>query len=125
MTDKYDIPGPNGESLGRLNAGLAVRQGVSDEALAALVTSHQLKHMLFEAAEKSLDQPLKLKLLAALFQALEFEQQALWNFPRDANFHFFWAFPGCTCPKIDNRERWGTGMAIRSDACPIHGGFSK
>ena len=119
--DKFVIPGLNGDALGRLKSGLAERQGVTDEQLSALIMTYQLKEVLFDAARKSLDEPFKLKMLAAMFDALEFEQQGLWNFPRDASFHFFWAFPGCTCPKLDNRDRWGTGMGIRSHDCPIHG----
>lgn len=120
--DKFVIPGLNGGSLGRLNSALLRQQQVSDEQHAALIMSHQLKEVLFDAARKSLNEPLKLKMLAAVFDSLEFEQQELWNFPRDANFHFFWSFPGCTCPKMDNRERLGTGTAIRMNDCPIHGG---
>jgi hypothetical protein len=121
--EKYRVPGADGQTLCWLNQQLANRQHVSDEQLAALVMSHQLKAVIFEAARLSLNEPLKLKMLAAMFDALEFEQQELWNFPRDANFHFFWDFPGCTCPKLDNRERWGTGQALRSHSCPIHGGM--
>lgn len=121
MSDKYLIPGTDGEPIGRLNATLAFRQSVTDEQLSALIMTHQLKEVIFAAARLSLNEPLKLKMLAAMFDALEFEQQTLWNFPRDANFHFFWNFPGCTCPKIDNNERWGTSHKIHALDCPVHG----
>lgn len=120
-TDKYDVTGPDGELLTRLNRGLAARQNVTDEQLSALVLSHQLRHILFEAAKQCLDEPLKLKMLGAVFEALEFEQQELWNFPRSADHHMFWEFPGCTCPRMDNRERWGTGHSIIALNCPVHG----
>lgn len=121
MIDKYAVFGPNDELLTRLNERLAQRQGVSDEALAALVVSHQLRWLIFEAAEAVKDEPKTLRMLAGVFSALETEQQRLWNFPLDPRFHHFFELPGCTCPKIDNMERLGTDYMIRSLNCPIHG----
>ena len=121
MTDKYDVLGPDGQVLTRLNARLAIKKGVNDEQLEALKMSHQLRWMLFEAAKKSLDEPLKLKMLAAMFDSLEDEQQTLWNFGADPNFHRFFDFPCCKCPKIDNAERLGTPYKIYAGNCPIHG----
>jgi hypothetical protein len=120
---KYDVHGPDGEVLTSLNGSLARRQKVTDEQLEALKLSHQLRWMLFEAArdDSVKSQPLKLKLLAAMFEALEFEQQELWNFPRDAKFHRWFEFPGCICPKMDNAERVGSGSGIINCDCPIHG----
>ena len=79
--------------------------------------------MLFEAASNDSvkNSKLKLKMLAAVFDALEFEQQELWNFPRDANFHHWFEFPGCTCPKMDNKEALGTNRRIIFEDCPIYG----
>jgi hypothetical protein len=119
--NKYTVTGPNGEVLTVLNGSLAQRQGVSDEAMAALVTSHQLRHVLFTAAEQVKSEPLKLRMLARMFTALEFEQQRLWNFALDDRFHHFFELPGCTCPKLDNLERLGTSYSIRALDCPIHG----
>ena len=121
MTNKYDIPGPNGSPIGRLSAVLALKQSISDEQLAALIMTHQLKEVIFEAARQSLNEPLKLKMLGAMFSALEFEQKGLWNFPRGGNFNVFWSFPGCTCPKMDNEERRGTDATIKASDCPVHG----
>lgn len=114
------VHGPNGEVLCFLNSTLLERQQVTDEQLSALKMSHQLRHVIFEGA-KSTTEPLKLKMLAAMFEALEFEQQELWNFPRDKNFHRWFDFPGCLCPKLDNAGMIGIDRRIRAQNCPIHG----
>lgn len=118
--DKYAVLGPNGEVITTLNSRLAVNQGITDAQLEALKLSHQLCYSLFYAAKQVLDQPLKLKLLAAVFDVLETEQQKLWNFPADPNFHRFFDFPGCTCPKMDNADALGTPYRITVEGCPIH-----
>ena len=117
---KYTVMGIDGKPLTRLNEGLAKRQKITDEQLEALKLSHQLRWMLFETA-KATKEPTQLKMLAAVYDALEFEQQALWNFPRDPNFHRFFDFPGCICPRIDNIDALGTPYRITVQTCPIHG----
>jgi len=117
---KFIVNGIDGKPLTSLNRMLAERQKVTDEQLEALKLSHQLRWMLFETA-KTIKEPLKLKMLAAVYEALEFEQQALWNFPRDPNFHRFFDFPGCKCPRMDNIDALGTPYRITVENCPIHG----
>jgi hypothetical protein len=122
--DKYAVHGPDGEILTYLNPGLAKRQGLSDEEIEALKLSHQVRWLLFETAKHDSvkNDKLKLRLLASLFDTLEFEQQELWHFPRDVNFHHWFEFPGCICPKIDNRDALGSPMNYHTCGCPIHGG---
>jgi hypothetical protein len=117
---KYTVLGMDGQRLTRLNENLAIKQKVTDEQLSALILSHQLRWLLFETA-KGITEPLKLQMLANVFTALEFEQQKLWNFPQDQNFHRFFEFPGCKCPRLDNLEALGTPYRITAQNCPIHG----
>jgi|ERR1035437_181101 hypothetical protein len=117
---KYEVPGIDGTPLTTLNRNLAERQKVTDEQLEALKLSHQLRWMLFETAKKT-KEPLKLKMLAALYNVLETEQQKLWNFPLDPNFHRFFDFPGCLCPRMDNIDALGTAYRVHVENCPIHG----
>lgn len=51
----------------------------------------------------------------------EYNLQKLWGFPLDLNYHMFWTMEGCTCPKIDNRDSWGTMFHYYNMDCPIHG----
>lgn len=55
-----------------------------------------------------------------LIEDMEFTLQGLWKFDRSVNHHTHWIhIKGCTCPKMDNRDHWGTGRITISD-CPWH-----
>jgi hypothetical protein len=123
--DKYTVTDQNGNVITQLNHRLAEKQKITDDKLEALKLSHQLRWILFEAAKKVLDEPLKLKMLANVFDALETEQQKLWNFEVNLNYHYFFSFPGCKCPKLDNQDRLGTSHRIISQGCPIHSDIIK
>jgi hypothetical protein len=121
MDRDYSVIDSDGEIVTHLNKNLAIKQKVTDEQLEALKLSHLLRSFLFDTAEKSLSEPLKLQMLANVFDSLETEQQKLWNFEQNPDMHMFFNFPGCLCPKMDNRERLGTPYKIINHNCPIHG----
>lgn len=51
---------------------------------------------------------------------MEFTLQGLWKFDRSVNHHTHWIdIKGCSCPKTDNRDHWGTGRVISRD-CKWH-----
>lgn len=55
-----------------------------------------------------------------VIEDIEFTLQGLWKFDRDVNYHTHWIdIKGCTCPKMDNRDHWGTGRITSSD-CKWH-----
>lgn len=122
MADKYQVTDLDGEYVTHLNQRLAAKQGVTDDELHALRASHQLRFYLFQIANANKDHQLTLQMLARLFSNLESEQQELWNFGADPNFHRFFDMPGCTCPSMDNTDRLGTPYKVYSTDCPIHGG---
>ena len=103
-----------------LNPRLVAQQNLSAEEVAKIEELHQVKYSLLQRMKRS-KKPDTLRKLAADVTAVEFELQDAWHFPRDMNFHRFWELPHCSCPKMDNRERWGSGYAIHSQDCPIHG----
>lgn len=103
-----------------LNERLVNKQNISQVEIDALKTSHQLKHYIFKKAESCKQNETTLKMLAKMFETLEFEQQKLWHFPLDKNFHHFFELPGCTCPKSDNLNVCGTLLKYISHTCPIH-----
>jgi hypothetical protein len=121
MFDKFEVLGPDGTPITRLNSRLAEQQLVNDEELAALVYSHQLRHILFESAKMLKNDPLKLKIVARVFEALEFEQQKLWHFKENADYHRWFDLPGCLCPKMDNMDSLGTPYRVHAQNCPVHG----
>lgn len=54
-------------------------------------------------------------------QSLETTLQLLWGFPYDKNYQtYHFGFKDCTCPKVDNRERVGTGTFIYDKGCVVH-----
>lgn len=119
--DKYTVR--VGDDTVRLNEHLAKQQNISDEALELLKESHVERIHLFAAAKVAAanDDVALLRELAAKFEALEFRQQALWNFPQDANYHMWFTLPGCTCPTLDNYDRRGTAYRVYNGNCLIHG----
>lgn len=117
----YTVYDNEGKAICLLNERLANRQKITLEQLEALKESHVLAHTIKEQARNSIGKPLKLRMLAAVFEALEFEQQKLWNFEPNADFHRFFDFPGCTCPKLDNIDRLGSPYKVYNKACLIHG----
>jgi hypothetical protein len=54
----------------------------------------------------------------------EFILQELWGFPLDANYHMFWNMEGCICPRLDNRDSWGTMLHYYAVDCPLHGAIN-
>ena len=107
----------------QLNPALIAKQQLSDGEVRALQVSHVLKDALFDVARQYGDnQPETMQMLSNMWEALEFEQQRLWKFQKDRNFHYWFNLPGCKCPVMDNRDRYGTKYRVVSHDCPAHGG---
>lgn len=105
-----------------LNLSLLKSLRVSDRSLNKLKQMYIAKHLLFEkAASIDSKQIHALRALCDLYHQFEFEIQELWGFTRDINFHRFWEFPHCICPRLDNQDAIGTKFHIYSSTCPIHG----
>ena len=60
---------------------------------------------------------------ASEWTRVQFDLQKLWGFPQNATYHKWWYLPQCTCPKIDNEDRYPIGFYYISEGCPIHGGI--
>jgi len=109
-----------GKEVRELNPDLAVSQGLTVDDLRGLRHSHRKMIRVFEKMEKETCS-CKLKKLASEVEGIEFEIQDLWRFGRDRDKHSWWyKCPKCQCPKIDNKDMWGTGMRIMNSSCPIH-----
>ena len=81
----------------------------------------QKKFKLFSRMERSKKQKTLMD-LAELVWLNEQEIMKAFNFEVNKNFFRFWEMPGCTCPHMDNQERWGLDHGfIHSGDCPIHG----
>jgi hypothetical protein len=117
--EKYEV-WYDGKIINYVNPRLVRSQNIDDETLEKIKETHVLRYRLFKMAEENLDNPSILKELAKDFDDLEYKQQELWGFPKDHNYHRFFDFPGCACPKMDNEERLGYGNFIINMECPIH-----
>ena len=82
---------------------------------------HKIKTKLFQKMEAS-DDPNELKMWDQQVTKNEFDLQKFWGFPQNESMHKFWLVPKCTCPKMDNEERYGQehGFIINND-CKVHG----
>ena len=56
-----------------------------------------------------------------LYKELEATLQKLWGFPINPEYVKEWYYPYCTCPKVDNDERYPYGQYYQTADCPIHG----
>jgi len=105
-----------------LNPALVEQQKLTKEQVEELKLTHQDRLRIFEAMENT-DDVEDLKMYAEQFDNLEFEQQRIWGWPQDENFHRWFDVPKCKCP--DNSENIGTKYRIISSDCPIHNHLPK
>jgi len=104
-----------------LNQDLIVKNKVTNEQIDNLEVIYDKMTTLFKQADIKNIKPELAKSLANELKLLEFELQENWNFPKDEKYHTWWnRFKGCTCPKMDNDERFGMDKIINS-TCPFHG----
>jgi len=62
--------------------------------------------------------------LISVVELIEFNLQEALGFPKNRNYHKYWKYlKGCTCPKLDNKELFGTDYRIYLANCPWHGDF--
>ena len=64
-------------------------------AINELKKTHEDRFRIFEAMENT-DNVEELKMFAEQFDVLEFEQQRIWGFPQDRNFHRWFDVPSDT-----------------------------
>lgn len=105
-----------------LNESLAKNMGLTEETMQKIADVHGLKKAIIEHMKiMNPENKSGLRMFADEITSYEMILQDLWGFSRDANYHRPWTLPHCTCPKMDNEERYGTGYTIITMSCPIHG----
>lgn len=103
-----------------LNQALIKEQRITPDKLAQLKGYHYVLQSYYEQMEIE-ENPIALKELFKNVTHYNFLLQEVWGFPQNENFHYWWRVPRCTCPKMDNEERYGTKYRIISFDCPVHG----
>ena len=102
-----------------LNEDLIAKQGIDGEAIAEILGLHAKKLALFEAMKAA--EEFSLEAYGRELRDNEFALQRAWGFPQSAKYHRFWEVPRCTCPTMDNEERYPSGMYVVNGNCPVHG----
>lgn len=109
-----------GKAKYTLNPAFVKQQKITDpETIKELLLTHEDRCRVFEAMEAT-DDPEELHMFAEQFENLEYEQQKLWGFEPNRNFHRWWEVPKCKCPSMDNRDNYGTKYRIIAGHCPVH-----
>jgi hypothetical protein len=104
-----------------LNSNWIKDKVIDSDGIAKLEEIHAKRIDLFNRIEKETD-VVKLHEMAKEIDDIDFELQDGWGFDRDKRYHTWWyRLPKCKCPKMDNKDRIGTGLCIISWDCPLHG----
>lgn len=108
-----------------LNENLAKKQNISEEQREELLRLYEYMNELFNQAKEDKNLDSNGISYSKKMSILEFKLQENWNFPQNALKHTWWnRFKGCTCPVMDNNERFGFEKIITCD-CPFHGNLCK
>lgn len=102
-----------------LNPELLQSQKRSLEDIAEILGLHARKIALFKDMETANE--FSLEAYGRELREVEYALQRAWNFPQSAKYHKFWEVPRCTCPKLDNAERYPTGNYVINETCLVHG----
>lgn len=71
------------------------------------------------------DNPATLRDLDKQCVAIEYKLQEACGFEQNVAYHKFWYRPKCTCPYLDNEDRYPSGYYIVNDSCVLHGGTNE
>ena len=101
----------------KLNDKLLLDQGVPPKAEEAILLLHTLLDDV-KADPNEYGTPIQ---VLEVVKCMEYTLQSLWRFPLSSNFHMHQFYiDGCLCPKLDNKERFGSGYFVYSMDCPFH-----
>ena len=101
-----------------VNYDLAKKRNISPEGVAAIEAMQEYRNTLGEQYKAG---TITAEEYQEEWEENEYCLQATWGFSLDLNYHMFWEMEGCTCPKMDNRDSWGTMYHYYNMDCPIHG----
>jgi len=109
------------------NVSLAHKRGLTKIEMDELQKLYNKVEEIFEVQRAYIDEDIKpepslLQSWDEMLHDIEFKMQELWKFEKDESYHHYWfEQPFCSCPKMDNHERIGTGDFIINCNCPVHG----
>lgn len=107
------------EVFNTLNKNLLTEKNIFGERLDDLLQLYLDKEQVSCKLNKAVE-PQDILDLTYEWTKIEFNIQEVWGFERNYSFHRFWENPHCTCPTLDNMDRYGTKYHVHSLNCPIH-----
>jgi hypothetical protein len=107
-----------------LNRRLIIQKCVHDETLNEIIKCHKLLIDIDIKLQSTNDKP-EINSLLIDWHGVQFILQELCGFKQDINYHEFWRLTACTCPKMDNEDRYPSGYYVYSGDCSLHGDFVK
>lgn len=106
----------------KLNPNLLIKQAVPPSAEDALVVLHTLLDDI-KTNPDEYGSPLQ---VLEVVKCMEYTMQSLWRFPLSSKHHIHQFYiEGCLCPKMDNKERFGSRYFVYNEQCPYHGAMLK
>ena len=102
-----------------LSQDLLKKQAVDMEGAAEILGLHARKLALYAGMEVAED--FSLSAYGRELRSVEYALQRAWGFAQSEKYHRFWEAPRCTCPKMDNEDRYPSGSYVVMTSCPVHG----
>lgn len=118
MNQKYVVK--YGKKFVVLNENLIKAKNLSNKQIERIKDLHLQKMKVFEKMEKT-NNSFKLREFNDNLDEIEKELQLAWGFPYNTNYFKFWERPKCSCPKMDNNDRYPSKYYIYNNNCKIHG----
>ena len=109
----------DGEEILTLNDSLIQKQGLTNEQVELILKLHMRRIKIETEMESAPREQLK-----GIYVRWEHNQamlQKAWGFPSNERYWAWWRLKPCTCPKLDNWDRYPHGPYIYSQNCPLHG----
>jgi hypothetical protein len=100
----------------QLSSALVKKQGLNQNDVDKIKKLHNKKYDILLEMKETEDSA-QLKLLSLDIEAVEFELQEAWGFPKDRNYHYWWQVPHCEC---DGRSGYGTLVSPINKNCKVH-----
>jgi len=123
IDEKFILRNDKSEIILVINQYLIDELDISDEILFAIKDLHLAKYRIkdnMEILSPEKDKK-KLRKMEQAIKNIRFALQHLWGFPINENYHRFWNVPHCTCPTMDNEDRYGHESCVVSADCIYHG----
>ena len=102
-----------------LNDYLIEKQGLTEEEVDVIKGLH-IERLMTEKYMETLFNREEIQSWYKVWVQIQYELQASWKFPKNADYHPSHRLSKCVCAKLDNDEKLGTPYRVLTKGCPIH-----